>query len=206
MPHLTYKKLEPLSICPDAPILDIHDNEDTIVVKTKISKSKFAVYDIVDKIENINYAMKLFPWKNDDELHPRYINEKRFLSLSHENIIKAVKCKDLRLFDQRNDENPAISSYILYEMAPHGTFCRLCRIGAINSDIKLARTLFHKLISGIEYLHNRKVAHLDLKLENLLVGKDYELKICDFDCSFIDGDGLITTRGTKHYRPPELIG
>jgi len=40
-------------------------------------------------------------------------------------------------------------------------------------------------VDGVDHLHNvAKVAHLDLKLENIMIGDDYQLKIIDFDLSY----------------------
>jgi len=36
------------------------------------------------------------------------------------------------------------------------------------------------------------------------LGDDFELKICDFDASYKHGDVLVCSRGTKHYRAPEI--
>mmetsp|Transcript_2667 Transcript_2667/g.2314 ORF Transcript_2667/g.2314 Transcript_2667/m.2314 type:complete len:179 (-) Transcript_2667:728-1264(-) len=56
----------------------------------------------------------------------------------------------------------------------------------------------------MEYLHSKTVYHLDLKLENLLLGEDLQLKICDFDICYFEGDEEITAKGTPHYRAPEI--
>jgi len=69
---------------------------------------------------------------------------------------------------------------------------------------KLTRTFFHQLISGLEYLHKNGCAHLDLKLENLLLGNDLELKIADFDSSYQKEDFIIISRGTRNNRPKEI--
>ena len=73
------------------------------------------------------------------------------------------------------------------------------------TDEKLVRTYFRQLIEGLEYLHTNRVAHLDLKLENLFLGKDFKLKVADFDLSYVRGDPRINTRGTVYYRAPELM-
>lgn len=45
----------------------------------------------------------------------------------------------------------------------------------------LAKYLFLQILDGIEFLHSKaEVAHLDIKLENILIGNNYKLKICDF--------------------------
>jgi carbon catabolite-derepressing protein kinase len=45
---------------------------------------------------------------------------------------------------------------------------------------------------------------MDLKLENLLLGRDYVLKIADFDLSHFESDKKILSKGTKYYRGPEV--
>ena len=86
----------------------------------------------------------------------------------------------------------------------HCDFYDLLMMDGFISDQKLIRTYFQQLISGIEYLHSKGISHMDLKLENLLLGKDYKLKITDFDLSYMKSDILVPGVGTKHYRAPEL--
>ncbi len=40
--------------------------------------------------------------------------------------------------------------------------------------------IFKEILSGLRYIHRRKVAHLDIKLDNILFDKDFHVKICDF--------------------------
>jgi len=59
-------------------------------------------------------------------------------------------------------------------------------------------------MSGLDYIHSKGIAHLDLKLDNLLIGSNYQLKIADFDLSYKVGDKRIVSDGSKHYRAPEI--
>jgi len=91
------------------------------------------------------------------------------------------------------------------EYAPYGDFFDFVTKHKESLDDKLVRTYFRQLIEGIEYLHASRVAHLDLKPENLLVGADFNLKIADFDLSHVKGDSKILSRGTRYYRGPEFF-
>jgi len=59
------------------------------------------------------------------------------------------------------------------EMAPYGDLTSLMLSSKIISDEKLVRSMFHQLISGIEYLHSQNIAHLDIKLDNLMIGDEF---------------------------------
>jgi len=70
-----------------------------------------------------------------------------------------------------------------------------------------ARRVFQQLVSAIDYMHYHKVAHRDLKLENLLFDADNNLKICDLGLSNLlkDGSSLLTSCGSPNYAAPEII-
>ena len=62
-----------------------------------------------------------------------------------------------------------------------------------------------QLIDGLQYLHENDVIHRDLKLENVLVDSEMNLKISDFGFSeFQNTDQLTHKMGTKTYMAPEI--
>lgn len=83
----------------------------------------------------------------------------------------------------------------------------------------MARDIFSQILSGIAYCHYNHIAHRDIKLENVLVGKlsNEELdekryivpkiKIVDFGFALIyePGEKGETFCGTPSYMAPELI-
>lgn len=61
-------------------------------------------------------------------------------------------------------------------------------------------------LSAIKYLHSKGISHGDIKAENILLGKNYSAKLCDFGysrTSLIAGDE--SKNGTLYYAAPELF-
>ena len=138
----------------------------------------------------------MFPKDTISKAH--YQREKRMLSkLNHPNIIQYApilghtRCTK---FD-----------VIITTFAPYGSFMDLCQNGVFFGKEKLVRTYFRQLIDGIEYIHSKGIAHLDLKLDNMVIGEDFLLKIVDFDLSQEFGERHVISGGTRDFRAPEII-
>lgn len=164
---------------------------DTLVIQKKIGQGKFTVYRVSCPAHNNTYALKVFPKHNFGIA--QYQKEKLISKLNHPNIIKyiPIKCQTEKFFG------------LVTEYASHGDFFNPVVQGALYPEV-MARTYFHQLIEGIEYTHSQGIAHLDLKLENLMFGSDFKLKIIDFDQAQSLKDNCITSGGTLCYRAPEV--
>ena len=170
------------------------------VVK-RLSKAKFPVYLTSSKVNKQNYAMKIFNHRGEKP-HPYYKNEIRFAALKHPNIVDIVYYENEKDTLFRGEMKKV--SYILMEYAPYGDFFDFIMNHGPEMDEMMTRTYFKQMIEGLEYLHKNGIAHMDLKLENLLLGKDYVMKIADFDLSHFELDRKIISKGTKFYRAPEV--
>lgn len=53
--------------------------------------------------------------------------------------------------------------------------------------------ILKQILHGLEFLHERNIAHLDIKPQNILLTGDYpgaEIKLCDFGISRIIQNGV----------------
>ncbi|EGR33621.1 hypothetical protein IMG5_047670 [Ichthyophthirius multifiliis] len=68
-----------------------------------------------------------------------------------------------------------------------------------------AITFFLQILDCLYYLHSNNIYHRDIKLQNILLDKDKNIKIIDFGFSIISKEKLKTVCGTLSYMAPELI-
>ncbi|CBH09328.1 protein kinase, putative [Trypanosoma brucei gambiense DAL972] len=116
----------------------------------------------------------------------------------------------VRLLD--SVESPTAYNLIM-ELAPNGElFDKI--VNADRFDEATARLYFQQLICAVHYCHGLNIVHRDLKAENLLLGKDNELKICDWGLSRytreapMRGDRRIrfhSLAGSIDYQAPEVL-
>uniref|UniRef100_A0A8C7I7Z7 MAP/microtubule affinity-regulating kinase 3 n=1 Tax=Oncorhynchus kisutch TaxID=8019 RepID=A0A8C7I7Z7_ONCKI len=115
--------------------------------------------------------------------------------LNHPNIVK--------LFEVIETEK---TLYLVMEYASGGeVFDYLVAHGRMKE--KEARAKFRQIVSAVQYCHQKKIVHRDLKAENLLLDADMNIKIADFGFSneFTMGSKLDTFCGSPPYAAPELF-
>lgn len=186
----------------DAIIIEQQPSYDDVALIRVLNKAKFPVFLGFSASMNENLAVKVFPFCGNT-INPCFTNEALFANLKHKNVLSIVHYESDR--EAIFDDGAKKISYTIMELAPYGDFFDFVMSQRVHIDSKLARTYFRQLIEGIEYLHMVGVAHLDLKLDNLLLGNNYTLKIGDFDQAFRKGQKTILSKGTVCYRAPELV-
>ena len=73
---------------------------------------------------------------------------------------------------------------------------------------KTAKFLFRQIILGIKHIHSQNIVHRDIKLENIIIDLNNNVKICDFGIGKVinSADELLYDKcGTPMYMAPEII-
>jgi len=176
-----------------------NQSEEVEIVRL-LNKAKFPVY--LATYKNSHYAMKVFPIE-EDSAKAYFKNEIRFSYLNHPNVIHTISIQQDKQVSYR--ETPKRISFILTEFAPLGDLFQFTSKYHQKLCETFIRTFFRDLIEGLQYIHSQGIAHLDLKLENLLVGEDSKLKIADFDLACSLRDTELKTKGSRCFRAPEMV-
>lgn len=98
--------------------------------------------------------------------------------------------------------------YVSMEYAEHGNL-RDFMMSSIRLSDKIIRTIFTQLSLSIDHLHNRlKISHQDIKAENIMLDKFFNIKLIDFGFAekFEDEDSSLTNYcGSPNYIAPEIV-
>ena len=68
------------------------------------------------------------------------------------------------------------------------------------------KKIFKQIFDAMNYLHKNHMAHRDIKLENILMTREYEIKIIDFGFGMFNPENKLQNFfcGTPNYMPPEI--
>lgn len=97
--------------------------------------------------------------------------------------------------------------YILLELCPNQTMNELLRRRKRLIELEVQCYIL-QLVHTLQYLHQHKVIHRDLKLGNLFLSERMEIKVGDFGLATkleFDGERKRTICGTPNYIAPEVL-
>ena len=125
-------------------------------------------------------------------------------NLDHFGIIRMVDYGDAGQVVKQSGRVIDNLVFIIMEFVQGGLLFDLCQtMGAMGEDA--GRFFMWQLINSVEYMHSRRVVHRDLKLENILIDEQLNLKIADFGFACYKSiDSLRSYRGTMTYMAPEI--
>lgn len=125
-------------------------------------------------------------------------------------IMKRVRHPNVVLFMGAVTKRPHLS--IVTEYLPRGSLFRLIHKPASGEILDPRRRLRMALdvAKGINYLHCLKppIVHWDLKTPNLLVDRNWTVKVCDFGLSRFKANTFLSSKsvaGTPEWMAPEFL-
>ena len=191
------------------------------------------------KLNNKLYAVKRLPVKKD--ISNDFIRETNImLQLNHKNVVrfygyfqgfeKIEKLKSIYNTDENDKNSPYQGQtedkkmyFLVLDYVSNGTLenyywdhIKKKEIIDQNFIIKI----FKQLLSGLKYLHEQEIMHRDIKLDNILLDENNNIKITDFGISAIRSDednqnnnnkiyanlkSNFTVIGPKRFVAPEIL-
>ncbi|KAA8541558.1 hypothetical protein F0562_022710 [Nyssa sinensis] len=157
------------------------------------SGSGGTVYKVLHQPSGKLYALKVIYGHHEDSVRRQICREIEILrDVDHFNV---VKCHDM--FDHAGEIQ------VLLEYMEGGSLD-----GTHIRQEPFLADLARQILSGLLYLHRRKIVHRDIKPSNLLINSRNQVKIADFGVSTILAqtmDPCNSSVGTIAYMSPERI-
>jgi serine/threonine protein kinase len=170
-----------------------------------LGKGAYAIVKIVrNKITNIKFAMKVYEKENLNSNSKKacVFREIQILKkLNHKNIAKLIEVINTEkqiLIIQELIEGISLREYYNNEI-------RYQKGISIHKE-NIFKIIFRQIFDAMDYLHKHGMAHRDIKLENILIKKNYEIKIIDFGFGMYNPENKLEKFfcGTPNYMAPEI--
>lgn len=165
-----------------------------------LGKGGFAsVYEFTNTDTKQAYACKLIEKSSlsKGRAKQKLMNEiKIHKSLNHQHV--------LSFHSYFEDES---SFYILLELCSNESLSVLLRRRKRLMELEVQCYLL-QILAGIQYIHSHGIIHRDIKLGNILLGSNMEVKLADFGLSTkleYEGERKRTICGTPNYIAPEIL-
>ena len=189
-------------------------NNDKVIKKNKLSKYEIGnalgkgayatVKLVTNKLTNEKYAMKIYEKEklNSNSKKSCVYKEIQILKkLRHKNIVKLIEVISTEkqiLIVQELIEGISLREYYNNEIRNQKGI-------SIHKE-NVFRTIFKQIFEAMDYVHKQGMAHRDIKLENILIKKNYEIKIIDFGFGMYNPENKLQKFfcGTPNYMPPEI--
>ena len=170
-----------------------------------LGKGAYAIVKLVtDKVTKIDYAMKIYK-KNEikDKVRKSCVNNEINIlkKIQHENIIKLIEVIDLKdyiLIIQELFLGISLGQY-------HKKYWKTEDL--TKKKEKVYKIILTQIFSAFDYLHKNHIAHLDIKMDNILINEKLDIKIIDFGFASFEPKNSLNKffGGTPNYMSPEII-
>ncbi|KAH3698953.1 serine/threonine-protein kinase PLK1-like [Dreissena polymorpha] len=178
-----------------------NSNTDTTYLRGKLlGKGGFAkCYEMLDLSSNKIYAGKIIHKHRISKPHQR---QKIMREVELQRYLKHRNVVEFHSFFE-DDENV----YIVLENCSRKSLVYMLKHRKTLTEPEV-RHFMGQLVEGTKYIHNNNIIHRDLKLGNMLLNDDMDVKIADFGLATrveYRGEKKMTVCGTPNYIAPEVL-
>ncbi|CAM6084867.1 unnamed protein product [Calypogeia fissa] len=173
-----------------------------LIMKERVGAGSFGTVHRADW-QGSDVAVKVLM---EQDVHDERLNE----FLREVSIMKRLRHPNVVLFMGAVTAPPNLS--IVTEYLSRGSLFRLLHKSSIREllDEKRRIRMAFDVAKGMNYLHrsNPPIVHRDLKSPNLLVDKNWTVKVCDFGLSRFKANAFLSSRsgaGTPEWMAPEIL-
>lgn len=166
-----------------------------------LGKGGFAhCYELIDTETKTIYAGKIVPKSMLTKPHQR---DKMTMEIDIHRSLSHIHVVGFHGFFEDKDH-----VYILLELCRRRSLMELHKRRKALSEPEV-RYFLKQMLLAVKYLHDVKVIHRDLKLGNLFLNDNLDVKLGDFGLATrveIEGERKRTLCGTPNYIAPEVLG
>jgi len=177
-----------------------HRFEELYEISHLLFKGEFSeIFKVIHKPTLETRAVKVISLHNNEHvLLAAYKEIKILRELHHENV--------LRIYNAYKSDTKL---YIVTEYCDGGSLNQIYSKAQAPFSEKQIVSIIYQVLKALDYIHSLGVIHRDIKGPNILVGKNFKVKLADFGCSGITGKekNQIKTSfvGTPYWMAPEVI-
>jgi len=96
--------------------------------------------------------------------------------------------------------------YLITEYVEHGDLFDLLVFGSDPPSWKNKVKIALQVAQAVYYLHSKKIIHRDLKSQNVLIGENYKVNLCDLGLATVqEAAKRLTVCGTHEWMAPEIL-
>ncbi|XP_030764103.1 testis-specific serine/threonine-protein kinase 2 [Sitophilus oryzae] len=177
------------------------------LIGKKIGQGSYATVHLADYVDNtgpkkMRLACKIF----DKEKAPKDFLEKFFPRELE--ILTKIENPHIIQVHSILQRGPRVFIFMRY--ADNGDLLDFIKRNGVVPE-QQAKIWFRQMASGLHYLHGKNIAHRDLKCENILLSRKFNVKLADFGfarfCVDSDNRRILsqTYCGSAAYAAPEVV-
>ena len=183
----------------------IADKINKYIIGRELGKGAYAnVKLVIDKLTKKKYAMKIYDKSklNDNAKKKCVYREVEIMKrVEHKNIVllnEVIQTPKQILIIMEYIKGISLREYYNKEIKYQKNIS--------SNKLNLLKKMFKQIFSAMNYLHKNHIAHRDIKLENILLTKDEEIKIIDFGFGMYNPEERLQNFfcGTPNYMAPEI--